>query len=521
MRLKSLIIFMVYMLIWSNSALATDDSVSLSALEKRLSELEKKLIKAELRAQTAEAKVGQLEKKLDNQIVNKKITDTPIQKKIDELDKRTTSLEKIKPDDSGYFELHGYARGGLMTSSHMTNSKGGPAFTPAGGSGGFVGRLGNEPDTYVEVYLEKKYRLDNGANTRFMTMIADDSMSYDDWASAADSGTHVAQVFAEISELPTFKGIFRDSTIWAGKRVDRNNMEIPWIDSKIIALNGTGGGIYDIKWTERDDIKTNASIIGRTFGTYNSTANNDIENTDIQNYIYSLNNYYGPYQLFLGGMKARDNNYRTNSVGTKIEKTANAGFLGMIGYHGDSFYNITKGWTKTFLQYGYGLGAEVKNIGSDKQLIKDANTMRLISYGTTDLGFGFNFAPSLMAQISRDRYLSGDKYDWITLNTRINQDINENFLLAYEATYQYMDIDPKGYSNHKAVSGNFYKLTFAPTFRPQLTSSFFDRPEIRVFGSYMNWSSNIDKFSEDDSFGKEKFKAGGQWSIGIQMETWY
>lgn len=80
-----------------------------------------------------------------------------------------------------------------------------------------------------------------------MTMIADQQKSYNDWT-AESSTLNVSQAFAEIASLPSFTGALKDSTLWAGKRVDRDNYEIPWLDPKIVALNGTGGGIYDVRW---------------------------------------------------------------------------------------------------------------------------------------------------------------------------------------------------------------------------------------------------------------------------------
>ena len=54
-----------------------------------------------------------------------------------------------------------------------SSSKSGPYLTPAGETGGAVGRLGNEADTYVELNVEHKQTLDNGATTRFKAMLAD------------------------------------------------------------------------------------------------------------------------------------------------------------------------------------------------------------------------------------------------------------------------------------------------------------------------------------------------------------
>jgi sucrose porin len=50
--------------------------------------------------------------------------------------------------------------------------------------------------------------------------------------------------------------------------------------------------------------------------------------------------------------------------------------------------------------------------------------------------------------------------------------MNQNFALQYEASYQYMDIDPKGFNGNRPVSGSYYKLTFAPTFKMHNVTDF-------------------------------------------------
>lgn len=477
-------------------------------IEERLNQLELRLQKAESRATIAEQK----NEKLQAQIQHSEQQAQQAQKTTQDLEKRTKHIEKVTPDDNGYFELHGYARSGMMTTQNARHAQGGPYLTPAGQTGGAVGRLGNEPDTYVEVYLEKKQRLDNGATTRFMTMIADQQKSYNDWT--ADSSTlNVSQVFAEIASLPSFTGIFKDTTLWAGKRVDRDNFEIPWLDSKFIALNGTGGGIYDIKWS--DDIHSNFSFIGRSFGDV------DIVNNDVQNYILTANNYVGPVQLYVSGMKAKDNDERQTPNGIKVFNAADQGYTTLLGYKTDSFYGLTKGESRSAISWGQGLGAEVKNIGTDPALLSDAKTLRLASYGIVNLAKDWDFAPSVLAQHSSDRYVKNDDYRWITLNGRLMQNITENFVLGYEASWQYMDLDPNGYLDYQKVHGNFYKLTFAPTFRADNISPFFSRPELRFFATWMNWDKSLDNYSPHDTLGEKDFTAGGEWSFGIQMETFF
>ncbi|MFM2486809.1 carbohydrate porin [Celerinatantimonas yamalensis] len=408
-----------------------------------------------------------------------------------------------------HFEFHGYARSGLLASDHLTPTQGGVNITPAGSSGGHVGRLGNEKDTYVELNFEDHQSFANGAKVRYKVMMADGQDSYNDWT-ASTSQLNVRQVFVEMSHLPSFTGVFKDSTLWAGKRFDRNNFDIHWLDSDVVFLAGTGGGIDNVKWSNQ--AHSSFSIYGRNF--------DDITSNTIQNYTLTANNYYGPWQLMLNTMRSQNNQQRSNT-GLGSSHATDSGVNGMLAYHAKSFYGLTQGSAMIAFLYGHGLGAEVKNIGSDGKLLDSANTYRLATYGTVRLTPIWSIAPALMVQRSHNRYLNGDKYDWATANLRLNQQLTENFSMQYETTYQYMDINPQQLNGNSAVKGSFYKVTIAPTFRPTAFKSFFDRPEIRLFATYMNWSQDLNHYSSSDALGGSGFHSGGQVNVGVQMETWF
>ncbi|MCW0313903.1 Sucrose porin [Pantoea ananatis] len=481
---------------------------SMSSIEARLAALEQRLQAAEQRANAAENRAEAAEKQAQQLArAQQKSQATATQ-----VEQRTAKLEQKASSEDG-FEFHGYARSGLLMNSSATKTQGGPTVTPAGETGGHVGRLGNEPDTYVELNLEHKQTLENGATTRFKAMLADGQRTYNDWT-ASSSDLNLRQAFVELGQLPTFTGAFKDTTVWAGKRFDRDNFDIHWIDSDVVFLAGTGAGIYDMKWS--DQAHSNLSLYGRTFG--------DIENNDntAQNYILTTNNFYGPFQLMLSGMRAKDNDDRLDVNGLKVKgDAANTGLHALVGLHNDSFYGLREGSAKTAVLYGHGLGAEVKAIGSDGALLPDADTWRLASYGITPLGGGWHIAPAVLAQSSKDRYVKGDSYQWATANMRLIQGLTENFEMQYEATYQYMDLRPEGFNQRSAVNGNFYKLTVAPTLKASNVGEFLKRPEIRLFATWMDWDHRLDNYARGDAFGSSGFEAGGEWNFGVQMETWF
>ena len=137
----------------------------ISSIESRLAALEQRLKNAESRAQAAEARAKTAELQVQ------KLAETQQQNQLttQEVAQRTVQLEQKSAENSG-FEFHGYARSGLLMNDAASSSKSGPYLTPAGETGGAVGRLGNEADTYVELNVEHKQTLDNGATTRFKAM---------------------------------------------------------------------------------------------------------------------------------------------------------------------------------------------------------------------------------------------------------------------------------------------------------------------------------------------------------------
>ncbi|MBU9819225.1 porin [Rahnella sp. Lac-M11] len=513
-------------LILSGAAQGADTSVSaiearLNALEKRLQLAENRAAKAEARATEAEKQVKTLETRTasNEQQTRQVARNAEInQQKTAQVAERTESLASINNKTSSApegFKFSGYARSGVIMNDSGTSTESGPYVTPAGQTGGAVGRLGNENNTYVELNLEHNQTLASGATSRYKVMLADGQRSYNDWTGAT-SDLNIRQAFVELGSLPTFSGPWKDSTLWAGKRFDRDNFDIHFLDSDIIFLAGTGGGIYDVKWGE--NLKSNFSLYGRNF---DDLENKNKDDTRIENYIVTANNYAGPFQWMLSGLRAKNNQDRENTGTQGITNAADTGFHTLLAYHGDSFYGLRDGTSTTALLYGHGLGAEVKALGSDGHLTDDANTLRLATYGITPLSKNWSIAPAVLAQQSKDRYISGDDYKWVTFNTRLIQQITENFELAYEGSYQYMDLDPQGYNDYNKVKGGFYKLTFAPTFKVGDISDMLSRPEIRFFASYMDWSKDLDRYSSGDSFGTDGFTAGGQWNFGIQMETWF
>ncbi|MDI5935547.1 carbohydrate porin [Halomonas kalidii] len=471
-----------------------------SGLEQRLAELEARIAAAERRADDAEQRAELAEAQAEGRLA------------AEEVEERLAKVERQASGEEG-FSFNAYARSGLLIGEDGKSAEGGPYLTPAGSQGGAVGRLGNEPDTYAEAILNYRQTYDNGAKALYRTMLADGTTTSNDWND--DSNLNVRQVYAEFSDLPSFTGAFENASIWAGKRFDRDNFDIHWLDSDFIFLAGTGAGIYDMQLA--DNWKSNLSLYGRSFSDFPVTRESPGDDSgDTDNLILTSNNYFGNWQWMVSGMSAADNEERLLDSG---DTAADSGFHTMVAYHGDSFFGLGEGNFKAAVIHGQGLGGETKGIGSNGSLTEDATSTRVGLYGTTYVAPSWRVAPAILAETSEDRFVEGDQYDWATLNVRLANELTENFEMQYEASYQWMDLDPQGFGGNNAVEGDYTKFTIAPTFKPEV-GGFWKRPEVRLFASWSDWDDELNDYSDGDAFGSDGF-TGSQWTFGVQTEVWF
>ncbi len=434
-----------------------------------------------------------------------------LEARINQLESRLAETEQqadTAQQQAANFEFHGYARSGLLSNDEFSGATGTGAYmSTAGALGASVGRLGLEDDHYVEANLVHNRVADNGSKAYFKIMLADGVETNNDWA-PDDSDLNVRQLYTELSDLTWFSGAFEHASIWAGKRFDRDNFDIHFVDSDIVFLAGTGAGIYDIQLSE--NWKANVSIYGRDFGTIDSAS------TDVENYIATINNRFGAWQLMLSGMHSVDNDNRTTDS-TSPTQRAEKGVHALLAYHGDNFYGLSDGFSKTGVISGVGLGSELKGIGSNGNLNDDAKAVRFFTYGATNFADNWRIAPSLMAEVSEDRVKENDQFKWVSANVRLAQVFNPNFEMVYEGSYQYMNLD----NTADQAKGSFYKVTLAPTLKLSTVGGFFDRPELRFAVSYVDWSEALDNYSVSLASDASTMGNGGEALFALQMETWF
>jgi len=427
-----------------------------------------------------------------------------LEMRIDEAEKRANSAEeeakkavakseeaeaKSQEHWANDIEFHAYARAGALTEEKTASGvQFGPYMTPAGSLGAPIGRLGVEPDKYVETKLVKNFRSDNGSSGYYQFMVADGVLNNNDWT-ADDSNLNVRHVFSEIKDLPAFADTaLEGASFWAGKRFDRDNFDIHFYDSDIVFLAGTGAGVYDVQWSE--NIKSNFSVIKRD--------TTDEDNPKRANYVFTANNRVDDFQFMINAISAEDND---------IGDRADSGIHLMLTKH--NLFQSDAGWISGGILYGDGLGAQVKNIGTEGGLFDDASAVRGFLYGVNALSETWEIAPALLLEQSSNRFKDGDDFTWASANLRLIQNFNQNFRMQYEGSYQHMDLEYND-AEQTDVSGGFYKFTIAPTLKLD-TKGFWNRPELRLTATYADWSEELDSVLGE----------GSEVTVGVQMEVWF
>ncbi len=431
---------------------------------------------------------------------------------------------ELPSDKSDRFVFHAYSRSSLILGDNFKSVPINPNMTPAGRYDGALGLLGNEKDVFFEGLFSYEQNYENGAHTRYNLMMSDQNNSLNDWT-AEESTFNVRQANVEFSHLPSFTGPMENTILWAGKRFYPDELGI-------FFLGGVGAGIQDIQLGENWD--TDISFVGRSFGdpaVPGVVYPGDVDDADDEGaystdaLVLSNSHHIGNWYLMLSAMSARDNDKR-DIDGEGV--AADTGLHAMVAYKDDdSFYGLGDGNFRAALLMGKGLGAQVVSLGVDQNLIDSAEGVRVETRGTTYITPDWRIEPWLAAFSGRNRYSQGDKQDWVTLTVRLVNEVNRNFEMQYETTYQWMNIDPAGLTyedddvtrNFRPIEGSYRRFTVAPTIKPKV-GGFLVRPEIRFFASWSNWDKSINRFCRTDSLGRDNFD-GNEWTYGIQMETWF
>ncbi|MEH0740549.1 maltoporin LamB [Vibrio cholerae] len=378
-------------------------------------------------------------------------------------------------------EFHGYSRAGVGLSgegSHVTYEK------------NKVGRLGNEDDLYAEIGLNAELYNKGDVSFKLESLVAYGQAGNNNWEGNANA-LRVMNVQA--------KGLIdsdKDAVLWAGQRYyQRKDIHITdfyFLDTS----GGAGGGIENLSLgggklsvaLMHDDGSQGDGDDAETVSGYTLDARfAGIKITDSTN-----------LELALAYDFANEAEGQTLAADDGVLATAVFGT------------GLSNGFNQTVLQYGtssygkqmatYGGGGWFNRSGGNN----DADGFRIINWGVTGLGDAWELGHVVMYAQANDT----DDGDITAYNAVVRPMYkwDENMRTIFEAGY-FADETKSGGTTTDA-SGS--KLTIAQAW--SAGSSFWARPEIRIYGSYF-MDHEADSFANgtDDT----------EFSVGIQMEAWW
>ncbi|PAR41304.1 maltoporin [Vibrio metoecus] len=370
-------------------------------------------------------------------------------------------------------DFNGYFRAGTGISG---NGNADIAFQKAG-----VGRLGNENDNYYEFGFAEE--LKTGEQTwKVESMIAQGNNGANGWE---DGDFNVAQFNVQAKGLLASD---QEAVMWAGKRYYQRK-DIHITDFYFLNTSGTGGGIENLSIGNQ---KLSVALI------------QDGDHTDSSGYIFDAR----LANIGLWENATLELAVAYNFATEKDSKTelADDGVMGTAILH----QGLSNGFNQTVFQYGTaGYGAQVANFwgagtyyGRGNADNNDANGFRLLNWGVINLGEAWEMGHQLAYLSGSDIGTAKADIDQYSVVVRPMYKWNDTMRTVFEAGYNSGD-------NDKGEDFEYSKFTVAQAWA--MGNSFWARPELRVYGSYVT-------DHEGTTFGS---KGDSDFVMGIQVEAWW
>ena len=417
-------------------------------------------------------------------------------------------------------DFHGYFRSGVGVSEDGSMQTG-----LSDNAKQKVGRLGNEADTYGEIQLGSEVFNKDGKTFYVDSMVAMTSNGSNDWEStesrfqctSADGSTLDG---CENKEDATFAlrqfnvqakgllGFAPEATLWAGKRYyQRHDIHIS--DFYYWDVSGAGAGVENIQagpgklsfaWLRNDPWEDYDQFVG-------GVGVDKRVDTDVLDLRYAGIPLWSEASLELGvdyalvneteAQKPLKNNNMKDGVMLTAELTQ--GIFG--GFNKTVLQYGTEGYSKTMAYYGDGswYGAEAKD---------GADGFRIINWGVVPMGNNFEMGHQLVYGVGNEMWDGNDKVEAMSAVVRPMYKWDDFNKTIFEGGYFK---DKTKSTNGTSVDDSGYKLTLAQAW--SAGSSFWARPEIRVFASYLA--------NDEDQKVFESGTSKDTYQVGVQAEAWW
>ncbi len=372
-------------------------------------------------------------------------------------------------------DFNGYFRAGTGISG---NGEGDVAFQKNA-----IGRLGNENDNYYEFGFSEE--LKTGEQTwKVESMIAQGNDGAAGWE---DGDFNVAQFNVQAKGLLAND---KDAVLWAGKRYYQRK-DIHITDFYFLNTSGTGGGIENLSI---GDQKLSVALL------------QDGETDDSTGYIFDAR----LANIGLWSDASLELAVAYNFATEKDDKNqaADDGVLGSAILH----QGLSNGFNQTVFQYGTnGYGAQIADFGSGawysrgSDALNEASAFRIINWGVVNFGPSWEVGHQLSYHHGMDLVSGLADSDMFTAVVRPMYKWNDTMRTIAEVGY--FSAEVKEGSVKEKAGGS--KLTLAQAWA--MGDSFWSRPELRVYGSYIT-------DDEGTTFGD---KGDSDFVVGVQVEAWW
>lgn len=389
----------------------------------------------------------------------------------------------ILPEGTAF---HGYVRAGVGLAQGDKQA----CFKLAGAQSKY--RLGNECEIYSELELDQDLvKFDGGMKLSGVVMAGlfnqqNRSPSFQ----GTNGSARLPQSYLQLTNIPGLEG----ARLWAGRIYYRRN-DVHINDFFYWNPSGLGAGIENVKIG--GDVKLSYAAFRET----------GIDDT-----------YYATrHDLQLSGFHPNQDGELQFGASYIPTRAPVAGTAGQNTKNGWSFTaqhiqsNVMGGKNKLAVQYGIGPG---NGLGSTGNLAADSGTKSWRLLDAWDWQATKNFGGQLVGVYQRDQTPSGTQ-TWKSVGIRPAYAFTEHFKLVGELGQD--QVSPSG-----APSRNLTKFTIAPTLA--MGSSFWSRPELRLFYTYARWNqaaqnaaSAGDALSSTGVFGSSRSGS----TVGLQVESWW
>ena len=408
-------------------------------------------------------------------------------------------------------DFHGYMRSGVGVSSDgdmqtvIKKTK--------------VGRLGHEADTYGEVQLGQEVFNKDGKSFYVDSMFAMTSNGSNDWESTK-AGLQCNVNKCEKSDDAEFalrqfnvqaKNLFGgNETLWAGKRYyQRHDIHIS--DFYYWNISGAGAGVENIQagpgklsvaWIRNDRDGTED---GWTFNDKLNVNTLDVRYAGIPLWSDATLEVGADYAIANPSDKQKGSSnpqYKNAKDGVMLTAEMTANVLG--GFNKSAVQYGTEGYSKVFAFWGDGswYGAEAKD---------GADGFRLINWGVIPMGDKVEMGHQLVYGVGNEMWETNDKWETMSAVVRPAYKWDDFNKTIFEGGY-FVDKNKSTDGSAKEDSG--YKLTLAQAW--SAGASWWARPEIRVFASYVGFDKNE---MAGTPFNSNTSK--DTWNFGVQAEAWW